>query len=206
MHNSVRYCKTCSKKFISYPKFIEHLLSKHTSGQMYTCIKCDKNFPQFRKFQYHMKFKHSEKTTWHAQICYVCGTKYSDYRSLEYHIKTHDPDLSKCDHCQMTFTQKDSLRSHIAIHYHDGPAHKCALCQKSFRTAKYLKNHTNQVHTKERPFICDKCGFGAISKYELKTHMNIHSKTKQYQCKARGIRFRWPGNLNTHLRRVCANI
>ena len=207
MHTSVRYCKTCSKKCISYPKFIEHLLSKHTSGQMYTCINCNKNFPHFRKFQYHMKFKHSKKTTGHAQICYVCGTKYSDYRSLESHIKTHDPDLSKCDHCQMTFTQKDSLRSHIAIHYHDGPAHKCTLCQKSFRTAKYLKNHTKQVHTKDRPFICDKCGFRAISKYELKIHMNIHSKTKQYQCKACGKRFRWTGNLNTHLRRrVCANI
>ena len=207
MHNSVRYCKTCSKKFINYPRFIEHLLSKHTSGQMYTCLKCQTHFPHFRKYRYHMNSKHNLNASPLAQVCYVCGTKYSDYKALSAHIRTHDCDLPKCDHCQKTFTQMGSLRSHIVVHF-GGPAyHNCKLCQKSFRTAKYLKMHNKKVHMKDHPFLCDKCGHRAPSVTHLTNHMKVHHKAKQFQCKTCEVRFRWPDNLKVHLRKgVCTNI
>ena len=209
MHNLERYCNICRKKFVNYHQFIEHLLSKHTSGQMYNCSLCKEHFPHFTQFQKHMKFRHSghsENTVPYAQVCYACGKKYTDHRALVQHIHTHDADLPKCDHCQKTFTQMGSLRSHIAIHF-GGTAHTCILCQKSFRTAIYLKNHTKQVHTRERPFICDKCGYRARNMEKLRFHTKVHSKMKQFQCKNCEVRFRWPNNLQIHMKKgVCTNI
>ena len=208
MHKSERFCNIFKKKYDHYRNFIEHLLSCHTSGHTYKCVLCKKYFAHFQIFQSHVKLRHTLTTTRRAQVCYVCGAKYSNYGALKFHIGSHDSDLPKCDHCQKTFTQMGNLRSHISIHFQiGGPAHTCVLCKKSFRTATYLKSHTKQVHTKDLPFMCDKCGYLAPSKDNLRFHMNVHSVTKQFQCKNCKVRFRWPHNLKTHLRkRVCTNI
>ena len=197
IQNSGSYGNICKIHFKNKYRFRQHFVSNHKS---YECEKCDRQYDQYRKLMEHVRCKHTE----HTKLCHVCGKMFHKHNvALKLHLESHDLDRPKCDHCQQTFTQLSTLRMHITLHF-GGPKFECKTCKRSFRQFQNLKRHEKQVHTSDRPYRCDKCGFGAVGMSKLKRHMLIHNKIKQFQCTNCGTTFRWGTNLNAHIRNgVC---
>ena len=60
---------------------------------------------------------------------------------LDINICYHKKEHSKCDICDKTFTQPQSLRTHIrTVHLKHLP-HVCTYCDKSFGDRTQLKKH-----------------------------------------------------------------
>ncbi|XP_045477713.1 zinc finger protein 84-like [Harmonia axyridis] len=75
--------------------------------------------------------------------------------------------------------------------------HKCPHCDRIFMRRISLNSHI-AIHTKNRPFVCSKCGKTFPIKSELTVHKKIHSD--QYQCKICLKTFVVPSKLERHLR------
>ncbi|XP_054163840.1 zinc finger protein 64-like [Oppia nitens] len=74
----------------------------------------------------------------------------------------HDPSfdkLFKCELCDKSYTRKDSLDSHLAIHHDlsDKPikTYYCDYCEYESRNSGHMKRHIQRKHTNDKPFKCD---------------------------------------------------
>ena len=152
---------------------------------------------QFRKLLKRARCKHTAEQT---RICHICGKKYHTCDgAFSLHLETIDLDRSRCDHCQRTFSSLGSLRMHMILHF-GRQTFECKTCNRSFSQFRYLKGHEKQVHTTERQYRCDRCGYGAVNMTQLREHMLLHSRIKQFRCANCHAEFRWKTNLRVHLR------
>lgn len=57
------------------------------------------------------------------------------------------------------------------------------------------------MHSKNKPFKCDVCEYGAVRKQGLQKHMFRHKKIKLFKCKNCDYRGATRGDLKDHLKR-----
>ena len=95
----------------------ETLLNESTEGQQafettaseegsYNCMECDKKFESKYKLKVHSVL-HTEKKF----ECQECGKRFATQGILTNHMGVHNP--TKCDFCERTFAQKNSLKVHM---------------------------------------------------------------------------------------------
>lgn len=88
----------------------------------------------------------------------------------------------KCRLCSMHQTLVKKMREHIRWHNnHD--EYKCRVCDKEYQSLYLLKRHElthdNDDAIESVYFICDICGFKALTKIGLKTHMKARHISKR---------------------------
>ncbi|GIY43809.1 hypothetical protein CEXT_615461 [Caerostris extrusa] len=83
--------------------------------------------------------------------CYICLEVFENYAALVDHIKIHTELLLTCPVCDKVFRQVDPATLH--------------------------KNHL-RVHTKETPYVCEKCNRGFSQVGNLKRHLALHVEKK----------------------------
>ena len=80
----------------------------------------------------------------------------------------------KCDICDLEFSYKDSLQSHIKTnHQTTEEVFKCDICMKTFTLRVNLEIHFKSMHTDEaltRIYVCDICD----KKFKRKSHLKRH--------------------------------
>ncbi|WP_071825696.1 C2H2-type zinc finger protein [Xenorhabdus bovienii] len=78
--------------------------------------------------------------------------------------------------------------------------HNCTICPKTFWGSAELERHM-LTHTRERPFLCDSCGYRSTQKGNLKRHMLTHTDANPIPCEVEncGRRFRDVATLSKHL-------
>ena len=119
----------------------------HVSEDTTQCAACDKILPDVLKLKKHIWYCHSEAETWNCVVC------------------------------DRVFTNKGSLRLHLAKHRGD-TTHQCNVCQKSFVNSSRLKAH-EVIHTGVRSFQCHLCHKTFTQKGNLKTHLKVHDRQSQ---------------------------
>uniref|UniRef100_A0A182K0M8 C2H2-type domain-containing protein n=1 Tax=Anopheles christyi TaxID=43041 RepID=A0A182K0M8_9DIPT len=64
-----------------------------------------------------------------------------------------------------------------------------------------LRRH-ELVHTKHRPYLCDKCSQSFTQKVSFARHMLIHLRKKGFHCPHCPMKFRQKSNLDAHVKQV----
>ena len=76
--------------------------------------------------------------------------------------------------------------------------YKCQFCGITTKCPAKLQMHTLQVHSDERPYICDVCGRGFKIPTILKTHTRVHTGKTSYHCKKCEKKFKFAANRDSH--------
>ena len=129
--------------------------------------------------------------------------------SIQGDLLDHSKEIKpfKCDHCEKTFTRRQSLKEHLNLHTRK--CHKCPHCAKVFTRADKLKIHQVSQHPEHsnpgevalsRIHKCDSCDMSFAYKSYLTAHVKIvHEKAKPFSCETCGKKFAKRHRLNEHL-------
>ncbi|OQR75985.1 hypothetical protein BIW11_08063 [Tropilaelaps mercedesae] len=115
--------------------------------------------------------------------CDHCDYIAEKRRQLASHVENAHPDkMIACDACDKRFAFQISLWNHKNA-MHLGAEHKCPhpQCTRSFKDEDKLRTHLF-VHSTEKPFTCDICGRGCLTKVHLDSHVKVHERRDTQYC------------------------
>ena len=107
-----------------------------------------------------------------------------------------------CSTCGYQCMSKTMLTSHMNSHLDNKQKRfRCPWkgCTKSFRFKSYLTSHLN-FHRKERPYLCDQCGFKAMNRQNLNRHKRKHTGLRGYKCEYCTYSYYTSTGLRRHMR------
>lgn len=82
----------------------------------------------------------------------------------------------------------------------------CHICGKVTSTPAQLRRH-QKLHSHNKPFACDICGLGYLSKDCLKNHYSrSHSFKNKFECKICGRKFQQLGTIARHRKKHKSNL
>ena len=76
------------------------------------------------------------------------------------------------------FTRSGRLQQHLCMHTREKP-YRCDKCGDRFTWPSHLRKHICCTRTKEKPYRCDKCRRWFISEGRLQRHSHTHSDTRE---------------------------
>ena len=111
-------------------------------------------------------------------FCDLCAKMSQD---IEYHMYyQHHTDPVQCNECKKTFKNRETLWGHQEIH----KLQPCSICGKMIKKPKMTYHiRSNHMSNEEKPYRCDVCGKGFVSRNTLDEHNNIHTGAKPFKCK-----------------------
>ncbi|XP_002741063.1 uncharacterized protein LOC100368392 [Saccoglossus kowalevskii] len=106
--------------------------------------------------------------------CSDCGYETNRRNNLKRHINTmHELCEKKLECCGLEFSSKAELRKHIQSKHREG--YNCTVCRKNFCRKALLKRHLT-VHSGQKEFSCELCGYATSHKSNLERHKKVHIK------------------------------
>ncbi|XP_070545724.1 gastrula zinc finger protein XlCGF26.1-like [Ptychodera flava] len=147
-------CTECGETFDTRTHMSNHLKIVH-SEHKFRCSYCDKKFYSKTDLKTHLE-SHGELSR--EYICKICKKVFyvrSEYRNHCMRDCTKPEYL--CDICGRRFKRSTNLRLHALTH--SEPTLKCDLCPRVFRLKTTLTVHVKSVHSDEKPWQCDVCGY-----------------------------------------------
>lgn len=135
------------------------------------------------------------------KVCDICGVSYVYLKRHFDRIHLRQKDFC-CDICGYRTFKKHNLKDHIDSHFKvrrssagsnlslnanflpQKKNHFCSQCSAGFTTSAGLKTHM-LVHSKSKDFACDLegCNASFVSRERLKRHLNSHLRFKTHECR-----------------------
>ncbi|XP_065071355.1 zinc finger protein 665-like [Rhopilema esculentum] len=187
-------CLVCGKSFMSSWKLNRHI-RVHSGEKPYKCSKCSKSFNEKSKLDQHEMLPHDgtrvrPNSQEKRHECDKCDKKFVSLWKLKRHELFHSGERPwQCDRCGKGFVENNKLMLHIKFYHTDKESsdavarraarskkYECTDCNKKFATHWKLKRHS-QTHSLERPFRCEVCKRGFLTKNKLDLHnFTLHSE------------------------------
>ncbi|ODM86731.1 putative zinc finger protein [Orchesella cincta] len=130
-------CKSCDKTFTNLKFLKGHEERVHTPKGSFPCPTCSRVFASRLKLSRHKRYTHENKT-------YRCSDREASFKTqsgLAYHVnKVHKPAPVPCPHCQIVFSHRRNLKSHLKLKHSDEGKPKpatCSKCGKLFSNSKH---------------------------------------------------------------------
>ena len=170
-------CDFCPKMF-SNKSIRDNHLTSHTGERKYQCQFC----PQ--------RFKTAGNLTAHLASCHETE-------------ETGVEKKFKCQYCPKTFRFPAQISQHERSHTKEKPF-TCKVCNKGFTVKCNLKQHM-ETHKSmsDRSYKCDECDHRATSLPLLKLHRNVHTGERPFVCELCGESYKRPSNLRRHKKQMC---
>ena len=138
--------------------------------------------------------------------CAICVTVISSRANLTTHMVLKHAEGEKsnynCSSCDKGFIRLCDLNNHKQGHKGSlrnlNKQFKCKICSRSFVSIKNFERH-QEIH-KEKPFVCQSCGFRTYSNGSLKSHAKIHMQDFSYACSICDKKFRHRNSQVVHIR------
>ncbi|XP_021703923.1 zinc finger protein 135 isoform X2 [Aedes aegypti] len=135
------------------------------------CDICGKVFKYFYQLKTHQKLHFGIKDF----ECEHCQLRFVQKGALVVHLRKHTGEKPfQCPYCPEAFKDKISLDSHTFKHTLQGS--KCPECPSVFATPYAVKQHARQVHSQERPHVCQICGKGYKNRRDMARHIEGHDR------------------------------
>ena len=143
------------------------------SMDMY-CTKCSLQFDKKIIFDMHLSIVHKEIIDIKKEpTCSTLMENSDETRSTSVQEKKKP---FKCDMCDYSFSEKGSLKRHIASVHEGKKPFKCDVCSYSASERANLKRHIESVHEGIK-YICVICDKGFSSKSHLNRHVSsVHQE------------------------------
>lgn len=125
------------------------------------------------------KYKYIQKPKKNIQ-CEVCNKILANLSTYRCHMQRHKGFRFVCEHCAKGYATLAELQYHLASSHDIGQHYICNKCgYKAYRKFD-IKEH-ERFHTGERPYACDKCGLTFRRRFVWKKHSVYHME-KTIQC------------------------
>lgn len=125
------------------------------------------------------KYKYIQKPKKNIQ-CEVCNKVLANLSTYRCHMQRHKGFRFVCEHCAKGYATLAELQYHLASSHDIGQHYICNKCgYKAYRKFD-IKEH-ERYHTGERPYACDKCGLTFRRRFVWKKHSVYHME-KTIQC------------------------
>ena len=121
----------------------------------------------------------TSKTEDIPESCLDCSMTFSSGLDLRKHIdlahKGRQTDMRyQCLHCAQEFPDKPSHKAHVELHLKEKPF-KCNKCGMHLSSQAVMNRHIKRVHgNKENLFQCEECGKRFYERYDLHKHVKRH--------------------------------
>ena len=179
-------CNLCSKKFTSVQGVDAHqrlrCLSLHKKNpkvlKVYHCDECGRPCKDKKRLMDHLA-SHSHIR---SHKCDLCPKTYKTMGTLLRHRRKHQDKFHHCSECDFKTRWPTSLKAHFTtVHSVDNRIFlDCPHCPYKTKNKFYLKRHV-ELHSDDRPFICEICGKASKSEVVLKVHLETHQDS-EYPC------------------------
>ncbi|XP_060525625.1 zinc finger protein 271-like isoform X2 [Cylas formicarius] len=194
-------CKHCGLEL--HQQSMRAHLNKHS--EKFKCLVCLQCFNSRAMLNDHMASIHTKMKN---HVCEVCAKVFSTKSSLSMHLKTHKDNKDyKCGKCQYATRTSAALYIHMSTHSNE--VHICEYCSKIFKSNRNLSDHLKRVHCKIKRHHCTYCNKTFAMRYQLETHVRIHTGVHPYHCGNCPKTFARSDNLkehmNTHQRSIFFN-
>ncbi|XP_073944457.1 uncharacterized protein isoform X2 [Choristoneura fumiferana] len=116
-------CKYCTKSFMKSHHYTRHLRLKHEeqvrlargADAEFRCEQCGESFGTQDDLYYHSAIHATQNL-----ICPLCQEKFENVDAVTTHIRTHVNGIEfMCEYCELVFTSKEKLDSHMAAAHED---------------------------------------------------------------------------------------
>ena len=143
--------------------------------------------------------------------CPYCQKSFSRKDHLKNHLRIHDPnkELYKCGQCGKEYASPFAYKTHLAIHSAEDGNLTCGVCKEEFQDKEtllaHLKVHAGARSIKdsgEKTQQCPSCDKMFFTKKDVKRHMVVHTKDRDFLCQFCPQRFGRRDHLVRHLNKT----
>ncbi|KAG5683739.1 hypothetical protein PVAND_013004 [Polypedilum vanderplanki] len=146
----------------------------------FDCYLCQKQLTGNFQFLKHFATDHPKDEIRYQ--CYLCQNFVKKYRSYTRHIESHTEKRFECDICNLKFSQKITLITHLSSHS-NVKKYECKDCSLSFKQNSSLFKHRKQKHSSEVP-SCQECNRTFVNKETYQQHLKSkhNQQMKDISC------------------------